>query len=267
MSLELCEAMQTKHAVICNKRKNTRSFCNITCIIVCGSRSMMSQNEADTRQMPDNTTPELMVEWTEEDENSLQCVFDFATIDARTDFMQARVEGDRLSYSTKSQCTTDGEMHATVTTPDLMAENEMEKPLTLGVQPTSVSALETLSDVASQQQRLQAHPCTSTAQPRVSLLAKFSAPADAKAIESASSSKKPVVSVWERYESADTTPLSTPAAKQALAEWKLDCAYKRWVFEGEAKKNDPTRGTQLYDSLESKRIALYNAVHDRFLTR
>jgi len=99
------------------------------------------------------------------------------------------------------------------------------------------------------------------------LWAKYSAPEDAKAIESASSSKKPVVSVWARYESADTTPLSAPAAKQALAEWKLDCAYKRWVLEGEANNNDPTRATQLYDSLESKRIALYNAVQDRFLTR
>jgi len=124
---------------------------------------MLSQNEPDTRQMPDNTTPEVMVEWTEEDENSLHCVFDFATMDARTDFKRARAEGGKLSYSTKSQCITKGEMHATVTTRALVAEKEMEKPLTLGVQPTTVSALETLSDVASQQERLQAHPCTSTA--------------------------------------------------------------------------------------------------------
>jgi len=147
-----------------------------------------------------------------------------------------------------------------------VAEKKKEKPLALSVQPTTMSALETLSDVASQQERLQTHPCTSTAQPRVSLWAKYSAPEDAKAIDSASSSKTPVVSVWARYDNTDTAPLSTPAAKQALAEWKLDCAYDRWVYEGEAKNNDPTRGTQLYDSLESKRIVLYNAVRDRFKT-
>jgi len=43
---------------------------------------MHSQNEPGTRQMPDNTTPEAMVEWMDEDDTSLYSVFDFATMDA-----------------------------------------------------------------------------------------------------------------------------------------------------------------------------------------
>jgi len=230
------------------------------------TRSMLSQNVPGTRQMPDNTTPEAMVGWMDEDDTSLFGVFDFATMDARTEFLRARAESDSLACSTKSQCTTDGKTHATVTTRAPVAEKKKEKPLALSVQPTTVSALETLSDVASQQERLQTHACTSTAQPRVSLWAKYSVPEDAKAIDSAPSPKKPFLSVWARYDSTDATPISTPAAKQALAEWKLDCAYDRWVSEGEANNNDLTRGTRLYDSLESKRIALYNAVRDRFKT-
>jgi len=202
---------------------------------------MLRQDEP----MSDNAPPETIVEWTQEDDTSLCNVFDFENMQARTHFLQARTESDKQSYSTKPPTKTIVEADATVTTRASVAEQE----ITFSVQPMAMSALEYLSDVASQQ-------------PRVSSRTEYSASGDTE-----TSSKTAFVSVWARYNSTDTTPLSTPAAKQALSEWKLHCAYDRWLSEREENNNDPMRGTQLYDSLEAKRIVLYKGVRDRYMTR
>jgi len=210
---------------------------------------MPPRGEPDTCKMPDNTTPATPVEWTGEDETSLRSIFAFENIEARTQFLQARIE------STKPSCTTAVKVDAAVTTRASVAEQELER--TFSVQPTAVSALEYLSDVAAQQQPLQT--CTSATQPRASLWAKYNASPDAETSKSAPSCTTAFVSVWTRYDSADTTPLSRPAVPQALAEWKLHCAYGRWLSERDANVDDPTRSTQLYDSLEATRIALYDS--------